>query len=205
MRAQLSEFSFSDEENQKIKNAYTSSKPWNADNIDEIKRKIKNFHLHINHNLCCYCQRSLRDEFQMVIDVEHILPSSLYKQFTFEIWNTSASCKRCNMRIKKDRVDFINTENKNFLQSAHYKFAHPNFDPPFEHLKIQSIQDGPDMFVQYRLITNDKGKYTYDYFELQKIEVFYLNKAQGIVSPPIDDDISILIDKISDINHEFSE
>lgn len=147
MRDDLKQFKYSEEELIEIGKATSQKKPWYEKNIDEIKKRIKEFHLRINHNLCCYCQRSLRDEFRMVIDVEHILPSSKYKSYTFEIWNTSASCKRCNMRIKKEDTDFIVKSKADHQKSDFYKFAHPNFDEPFKNLIKYSCQFGPNQFV----------------------------------------------------------
>src|SRR4051794_34366603 len=127
MKAELEAFEFSAAEQAAIAAAMATEKPWEQVEVADIRKRIKTFHLELNEHVCCYCQRDLKGEFAMVIDVEHILPTSVFKPQTFEIWNLSASCKRCNMQIKQADVTFLE-EAGTLLDSARYKLAHPNFD-----------------------------------------------------------------------------
>lgn len=179
MRPELIAFSYTDDEVLAIRTAYKSTKPWDEKVVKDVKRRIKDFHLELNDDICCYCQRDLRGEFQMVIDVEHILPSSLYVDLTFEIWNLSSSCKRCNMLIKKDDIDFIDPTVSNFFSPAHYKFIHPNFDEIERHLLRCVSQIGKKRLVKYIINNSTKGAYSYDYFKLMNLETTAFDEAQG--------------------------
>lgn len=183
MQADLVDFSYSPEEQDKIFEALKKSKPWDekGKELAAIKRRIKDFHLNRNGQTCCYCQRDLRGEFQMVMDVEHILPCSQYKALTFEIWNLSSSCKRCNMLIKRDSVDFLNKLEPNFFKSKHYDFVHPNFDEVHHYIVRVVTQAGRQSLVKYVFEEDTKGEYTYWYFHLDKFETDSFDEAQGAI------------------------
>lgn len=178
MRAELKAFKFSVAELAAIDVAMATAKPWKHDGVVEIRKRIKKFHLALNEEVCCYCQRDLKGEFEMVIDVEHVLPSSKFKSQTFEIWNLSASCKRCNMHIKKADLTFLEKVGS-LLDSARYKLAHPNFDDVEEHLVRLVQQVGRKRIAKYMIKTAAKGLYTYDYFHLKELETNSYDDAQG--------------------------
>ena len=178
MKAELEAFEFSADEDVAITAAMETTKPWDQAEVAEIRKRIKKFHLELNGHICCYCQRDLTGEFGMVIDVEHVLPSSKFKPQIFKIWNLSASCKRCNMNIKKADVAFLE-EAGSLLDSARYKLAHPNFDNVEEHLVRLSQQIGRARIVKYMIKTAAKGQYTYDYFRLLELETNSYDEAQG--------------------------
>lgn len=96
-------FELSDDDTKAIAAANAQAHPWENSCVADLRRRLKLHCLALTDEHCCYCQRNLRAEFQMVIDVEHVLPKSVYKELTFELVNLSASCKRCNMQIKKSR------------------------------------------------------------------------------------------------------
>jgi hypothetical protein len=178
MKAELEAFEFSAAEQGAIAVAMATAKPWEQAGVAEIRKRIKLFHLELNEHVCCYCQRDLKGEFNLVIDVEHVLPSSKFKPQTFEIWNLSASCKRCNMHIKKADVTFLE-ETGSLLDPARYKLAHPNFDIVEEHLVRLAQQVGRARIVKYMIKTAAKGQYTYDYFRLLELETNSYDEAQG--------------------------
>lgn len=168
---------------------------WNNDNVTEFKARLKDF-FRVNLNeQCCYCKKDFSDEFNMVIDIEHILPKKKYRAYTFELFNLSIACKRCNMRIKGEKTDFIEEEEnieENRLNSNYYKFIHPNLDQYFNHLEVFQIIRNDKKFIKYVVLNNSsKGSYTYDYFKLDKREIDTLNEAQGIER--IESEISELI------------
>lgn len=180
MKAELKAFEFSAAEQAAIAAAMTTAKPWDQAEVADIRKRIKEFHLVLNEHVCCYCQRDLKGEFKLVIDVEHVLPSSKFKPQTFEIWNLSASCKRCNMCIKKADIAFLDVEGAgSLLDSARYKLAHPNFDNVEEHLVRLAQQAGRVRIVKYMIKTATKGQYTYDYFRLLELETNSYDEAQG--------------------------
>lgn len=181
MRPEILTFGYSSIERNAIAVAMGSDKPWDAkgNDIEGVKRRIKDFHLALNGHVCCYCQRDLTGEFQMVIDAEHILPSSKFKDLTFEIWNLSASCKRCNMLIKREHIDFVNLDEPNFFRSQHYDFVHPNLDEIERYILRLVTQAGRRRLVKYVFEADTKGEYTYWYFHLDKLETDSFDEAQG--------------------------
>lgn len=179
MKAELENFAFDADESASIGVAMLTEKPWQQDCVEQVKRRIKAFHLTMTNDTCCYCQRDLHGEFTMVIDVEHVLPTSKFKLHTFDIWNLSASCKRCNMDIKKADVSFLHEGEGSLEDSARYKLAHPNFDEPEEHLMRLVQQAGRSRIVKYFVLTPDKGDFTYKYFRLSELETSSYDEAQG--------------------------
>ncbi|EOV0110716.1 HNH endonuclease [Vibrio parahaemolyticus] len=177
---------FSQAEIAQIKKARTLGykKGWELKSLDSVKRKIKDYKKHFTYELCCYCQKELRAEFNMVIDIEHIIPKSVMPQHMFTLKNLSISCKRCNMQIKKEDVSFLNVDVKNpprnIFKSKYYKFVHPNIDNVFYHLKRNCRQEGHARIIKYEFPSgNEKGLFTYNYFKLRDLEIEEANKYQG--------------------------
>lgn len=149
-----------------------------------LKVKIKNFGLIKTEDRCCYCGRNIYGEFRMVIDIEHILPKSVFPKHMFKGKNLSASCKRCNMNIKKSKTDFIDgvlaRHTGTLLRSRYYKIIHPNLDNYDSHLLLISGQVGRKVMLKYSVVNgSDKGAYTYDYFKLDRLEKNNFDTAQG--------------------------
>lgn len=190
---------------------------WKFDKLDTIKSKIKS-HLHTKQTTCCYCYRSFKDEFNMVIDIEHILPSSIFRENTFDLKNLSLACKRCNMRIKKDRIDFLTG---NLLKIANYLESKPNLEryinkcdrirkdiSKFDqilynsknYLFIHPLLDTSTDHIRYFNLQIDsksivmyvpkshKGEFSINFFELHKFKTQELNIIQSLNDP---DNISI--------------
>lgn len=155
---------------------------WENKKLDDIKTKIKDYYMHKHHECCCYCHRNLHGEFRMVIDIEHILPKSLFPDFMFDLENLNIACKRCNMKIKRDKTDFvvdINTVKSNYKQSEQYYFIHPNLDVYQDHMIYELYIKNDIKLIKYTHISN-KGEYTYNYFKLMDLEIDTLDRAQGI-------------------------
>ncbi|WP_419175839.1 HNH endonuclease [Desulfosediminicola sp.] len=159
-------------------------KSWdNNSKLKSVKKKIKDFCLTKNDDRCCYCGRNLHGEFSLVIDIEHILPKSLFLKHMFTIKNLSASCKRCNMLLKKNKVDFLIKTSpipKRLFRSKYYQFIHPNLDNYDSHLELLSVQSGRKRLIKYSVVNDSKkGSYTYDYFKLKVLELNSFDTAQG--------------------------
>ncbi len=158
---------------------------WKNKLLDSIKRRIKTHYRTNGCEQCCYCKRDFQDEFNMVIDIEHILPkgNALFQEYMFDIENMNISCKRCNMSIKNDRIDFIVDIAKIkplYKDASKYYFIHPNFDNYFEHIDYEVTIRNNKKLIKY-IRKTDKGNYTYNYFRLEKIEVDTFNDVQGII------------------------
>lgn len=179
---------------------------WNNLILSAIKRRIKIHYRTDNFEQCCYCKRDLQDEFNMVIDIEHVLPKAnpLFSEYMFDIENLNISCKRCNMNIKKNRIDFIvdlHTIKPNYQVSQKYFFIHPNFDFYFDHIDYESTIRNNKKLIKYNC-KSEKGKYTYTYFNLDRIEIDTLSMAQGVeiikneLNPELPEDIKINLENL---------
>ena len=154
---------------------------WDDEELKVLKSKIKE-HLKTNFNeQCCYCKRGFEDEFNMVIDIEHILPKSKFRALTFDIKNLNLSCKRCNMKIKKERIDFLVDKINaytNRYNPNNYLLIHPNLDIYKENLNFINFTLDDEKFIKY-IPLSAKGKFNYKYFYLDKIERSTFNLVQG--------------------------
>ncbi|RYU83824.1 HNH endonuclease [Hymenobacter persicinus] len=159
---------------------------WNNKLLSGFKAGFKSYYRNLNKEQCCYCKRDTQDEFNMVLDIEHILPKSKYRQFMFTKINLSVSCKRCNMVIKREDISFVKHAKKvntRYHKSSQYKFIHPNLDKYFEHIQYICFIVNDEKIKKYVVVeSSSKGAYTYDYFDLMKLEIDSISKAQGVQS-----------------------
>ncbi len=176
---------FTDNERELIKTSLEEGhKSWNNDCLENLKSRLKE-HIKKRQNfVCCYCLRNLNGEFNFVIDIEHILPKSKFTHFMFTLDNLAVSCKRCNMNIKGDKLDFISCDvnaSKNPFRSENYYFIHPNSDIFEDHIEYTMLQKGRKVFVFYNIINNSiKGRYSYDFFKLDRLVINCFDEAQGL-------------------------
>ncbi|WP_312407720.1 HNH endonuclease [Pseudomonas rhodesiae] len=165
----------------------TPTEIWESPHVAQVKARLKAHKRTKQNERCCYCQRNIHGEFNMVLDIEHVLPKSIFSHCIFDLPNLAVSCRKCNMKIKRSRRDFLKQdlsllpkiEKSRLFQKEHYKFAHPNLVPVYEHLWIQSVLDGPSTIFRYRILT-EMGQYTYEFFQLQEFETESMNRAQGL-------------------------
>lgn len=185
----LCDFAFSVEEQAAIAAAMLGDKPWDTvsaghkDALKSAKHRIQAYHLKRHKQQCCYCRAILQGGGYFMIDREHILPKSKYKAFTFEPWNLSVSCKRCNMQFKKDCIAFVIDAQAAGPgdTGANYQLVHPNFDRWEDHLLKATAQAGGDVLVKFSIRSGSpKGTYHYDYFALKELEIDTFDRAQGI-------------------------
>ncbi|HGU9769166.1 TPA: HNH endonuclease [Morganella morganii] len=172
---------------------------WSDETLSALKSKIKDHLRKKQEECCCYCSRNIDDEFNMVLDIEHIIPKSKITSEMFEMMNLAVSCKRCNMRIKREDVSFINDEFQHFKEtgdyyrSGSYKFIHPNLDSWDENLIYTVAQVNRKKMVYYQVVQDSsKGSYAKKYFELDKIQANTFDEAQDATSrkEPIDPTIA---------------
>ncbi|OLQ77459.1 hypothetical protein BIT28_07405 [Photobacterium proteolyticum] len=182
------------EEIKSIVQALKETNPWVSNHVKDIKQRIKSNHLNKVTPKCCYCLRDFTGEFRYDIDIEHILPKSKYKYCIFDLENLSIACKRCNMKLKNDKVNFLAIDllttygkwKTKYFNSNYYYFVHPNLDNVYEHLRIVNSRVDDLNFKKYFPVDNsEKGRFTYDYFELNELESDSLTQIQGsIVAEP---------------------
>ncbi|EJL6861079.1 hypothetical protein NMS86_003628 [Vibrio cholerae] len=176
------------EEIKVIARALKEECPWSSSYVTDIKSKIKNHYLNKPLPKCCYCLRDFTGEFRLDIDIEHVLPKSIYKNCIFDLENLSVACKRCNMKLKGSDLKFLNVDLKEkygkwkhgYFHSRYYKFIHPNLDHVYDHISFYNTRVNDVNFKKY--IPNpdsSKALYTYEYFELNKLESDNLTEMQG--------------------------
>lgn len=181
-RHQQDSFAYSEAEQALVAQAMAEAKPWDAECATPIKARIYAYHKGLQGEMCCYCLRNLKGEFKLVIDTEHILPKEKYRPHTFDIWNLSVSCKRCNMNVKGQRTDFLKDPTfvafKKEDESA-YHLVHPNLDEVREHLARISLEVDGQRLVSYVIKNNsEKGSFSVDYFRLRELEISSFDSAQ---------------------------
>lgn len=178
-----------------IVKALKEESPWSSSYVKDVKWKIKNSHLNNPFPKCCYCLRDFTGEFRFDIDIEHILPKSMYTYCIFDLENLSVACKRCNMKLKRNDVKFLKINlleqygkwKYQYFNNKHYKFIHPNLDDVYEHMDFYNTRINDSSFKKYIPKPNSsKGKYTYEYFELDKLESDSLTEIQGGFVTPKD-------------------
>jgi uncharacterized protein (TIGR02646 family) len=156
---------------------------WNSDLLKNVKAKIKDFCRARQGQKCCYCRRQMTGEFKMVIDIEHILPKSKYDKYMFKLVNLAASCKRCNMPMKREDDSFFIGQRDNdstHFVSRNYQIIHPNLDTYSQHLEYLVNIVNEKVMIKYNVINDsEKGKYTYDYFKLMDLEVNSFSDVHG--------------------------
>jgi len=173
----------------------TDCSPWDIDNINcsnqdkqhlkSIKTKIRAFHLAAQENYCCYCRTPTVGNVDFIVDREHILPKGTFPEYTYEIWNLSVSCKRCNMSYKKERIDFIidfPTIKTNPTNPNRYQIVHPNFECWTDHLSKFSHQEDNKILVVFKT-KSQKGVYTKTFFNLSELEKNTFDAFQGKLMP----------------------
>lgn len=159
---------------------------WSCEELVPLRSRIRDLHLDIQNNSCCYCRKSLQSEFKMVIDVEHILPKKVFCGLAFAAVNLSVSCKKCNLFIKKNRWNFVNGADAGAAEarvsdSTLYQIIHPNLDSYKEHLQHRSIEIDDLRFRKFlRRNATEKGLFTYSFFRLKDVEVGQLDRMQGL-------------------------
>jgi hypothetical protein len=157
---------------------------WDNKLLAGFKKKFKAHYRFVTKEQCCYCRKNTVGEFNMVLDIEHVLPKKKFPEFMFAETNLSVSCKRCNMLIKGDDTSFIVDEaviRVKFEESVQYKFIHPNVDVYFDHISYLCRTVNDKKIIKYSIVdSSQKGSYTYEYFKLFDLEVDSINLAQGI-------------------------
>ncbi|MEQ4672211.1 HNH endonuclease [Providencia manganoxydans] len=175
-----------------------STIPWGKDKysdndakkFEEIYDSLKKIMKNKQKYKCCYCGASFIGSHEINIDVEHILPSSIFDLLTLYLSNISVACKRCNMGIKHDDLSFFEKDkdcyeilNKSKIigDSLDYKIIHPNHDVYSDYIKKININHNENIIPFFiKNVHETKAAYHYNYFQLEKITRSYLDMIQGI-------------------------
>lgn len=186
----LTSIKFTIAEKKAIAAALKTVKPWDwrpggaqEDAINAVKAKICNLHMARHGDRCCYCRKNLHGGGHFTIDREHVLPKSLkaFKLLAYEVWNLGVACKRCNMQYKKNKIDFVvDPANVAALQtSANYYLIHPNYDLYKDHISFVEVRNDDFTLLKFTRKGTPKGEYTFQYFNLEGLEVGKADASQG--------------------------
>ncbi|MGO7171852.1 HNH endonuclease [Rhizobium leguminosarum] len=183
-------------ERQAINWALRKKKPWAVDSsaspyrrdpraaeITAFKVRLKAFHLTMQGERCCYCRVPLTAR-NIETDREHIVPKDLFKRFTYEVFNTSVACKTCNMSVKNGRTEHLRRyrrtsglQSKDISDERNYNIVHPNIHDWHEHVDLFAEEVGRSVVRIYYPLTW-RGRFTYEFFKLGKLEIFNNTQAQ---------------------------
>ncbi|EJN22621.1 HNH endonuclease [Pseudomonas sp. GM79] len=113
---------------------------WGDDDLEELRREIRNFYRREQKLTCAYCKEEIGVIAAANAPIEHILPKSKYIQFMFEPKNLCVICADCNT-YKKDREGLLDPPLYRDavriypLDSSRYRLFHPHFDEYDQHIK----------------------------------------------------------------------
>lgn len=113
-----------------------SHRDWPASKYKSFRDNLKQHYRDQQSNLCCYCKKTLGFDLKEV-EIEHVLPKSIYTQFIFESRNLALSCPACN--ISKGSIDvFVGKQVKSRypVESGSFSIIHPHYDNYSEHINI---------------------------------------------------------------------
>lgn len=173
-----------------IRWALSKDAPWDVDGkkspyrndprakrIQQLKDKLKAFHLANQDNRCCYCRTILKSR-SIETDREHIIPKDIFKSLTFHAFNLSIACKTCNMTNKNKKTTHLRgfrktgaLISKNLKDPRNYNIVHPNIHDWTDHIQLRSEDDGRSAVTIYRPITL-RGRFTYEFFDLKALEIY---------------------------------
>lgn len=126
-----------------LSNNIPSVKIWELDEIDELKKEIRNFYRKEQKLKCAYCRNPISVVYPQNCHIEHIAPKSIYPQYIFEPQNLCVICVDCNL-IKRNQEtvnEVPNTIKKKKLKnypkkSDNFLIVHPHFDNYDDHIYI---------------------------------------------------------------------
>jgi len=129
-----SPYILSSEEIRTIKNHFKDEKDWTNRKFDEFRSNLIADLRVKQNNKCCYCKWDLGFDIKNV-DIEHIIPKSIYSQFTFNPKNLALSCPGCN--TSKGTKNVLHKPIKQYTRSgSNIMIVHAHFDDYEECIEI---------------------------------------------------------------------
>ncbi len=106
---------------------------WKDDDLEEIRREVRDFYRVEQRLNCVYCLNAVTARSALGAHIEHIVSKSQYPQFMFEPKNLCVACPDCN-EYKSQREAFAdaamrtNPRRKYPTDIKQYRIYHPHFD-----------------------------------------------------------------------------
>lgn len=178
-----SPYYFSVDEKRVVNTHFKSHEDWGKGVFDALKGNIIQDLREKQGNKCCYCKMELGYDIKQV-DIDHIIPKSVYPKFTFNEKNLALSCPACN--TYKGKKDVLHKPIVNYPRSGrNLKIVHAYFDNYFDCIKIHggAVYEG----------LNSKGCDT-----IKKCELFRLKSVleKTRVAKEKESPISELVEKL---------
>lgn len=153
----LNEISYSDKALIKIEDKLKSNDfcgaCWSDDDIDFIRKEIKDHYIKTQNYTCVYCKQIIKSTNGRVWDIEHIISRESVHEFMFEPKNLCTACPECNNRKGANKVTQSKARKRLPVKSEDYSIVHPHFDNYDEH--IEAIKPG-----EFYISKSHKGEKT---------------------------------------------
>lgn len=118
-----------------------SHKSWSDDDLEPLRKNVRNFYRTQQKGKCAYCKQNVSNISALNCHVEHIAPKSLYLDFIFNPKNLCVICADCNqIKREQETLGTIPATIKNSLikkyprSSSAFKIVHPHFDTYEQHI-----------------------------------------------------------------------
>lgn len=133
---------FTAEELELIRAVADRGAPWGCDELDPLRRRIKQFYLQGQGLRCCYCRRQHAATHGRAWDIEHVIAQALSPSFVFEPENLAVACIECNSA--KSDADVLVRPRQTFpRRSEAYTIVHPHYDEWEDHFLFGSVVYAP--------------------------------------------------------------
>lgn len=123
-----------------------------------VKDALRDYLFDLQDGRCCYCKRGLMNTPQAK-PIEHILPKSVFPQYTFHFWNLSVACVDCNQI--KSNADWEGLDNMSLVYPRPEKFAksfHPRLHKYERHIEYTRNEKFGACVVIYKGLTSQGEK-----------------------------------------------
>lgn len=127
-------YTFTEAENGLIIENFNVHSDWKKSIFKYVKKNIIAHLRNEQENVCCYCKANLGNDIRSV-EIEHIIPKSREKRFTFHPKNLALSCPACN--TKKSTKNVLLKPVRNYPRSsAPFRIIHAHYDKYSQHINI---------------------------------------------------------------------
>lgn len=162
---------------------------WADGRVHDVKHHISVHTLTEQGCLCAYCEALLEIG---TTSIEHFVPKSRHREFTFEPLNLTSACGRCNATaIKGSKETIVGAINPNYSSNT-FKIVHPRLDNPNAHIIFQDA----DRTIFDKVHCSQLGLDTIDFFEWDNLDA-YLVRVQTTAVRNLPNNIRQLISEIS--------
>lgn len=162
---------------------------WNDVSVFNIKHRISEHTLIEQGCLCAYCECLLE---KGTTAIEHFVPKSRHREFTFEPMNLTSACGRCNATvIKGSKETIVGAFSPNYTSNS-FKIVHPRLDNPNNHIHFHDV----DRIIFDKANCSNLGLATIEFFQWDNLEAA-LARTQAAVVRNLPKNIRQLIAEIS--------